>query len=192
MSTAALLLTGGASRRLGTDKARLVVDGERLVDRLARLLLAECTPVLEVGPGYGSLSAVREEPPGAGPLAAVAAGAEALDAGGHVGPVIVMAVDLPGVTAELVAWLRAHPTSASLVPVVDDVAQVLCARYSADALGRVSGLVERGKRSMHALVEVTTVHRAGIVEWGPVADAAAFVDVDSRAEAAAAGIDLPR
>lgn len=192
MPTAALLLTGGASRRLGTDKAHLVVDGERLVDRLARLLLAECAPVLEVGPGYGSLSAVREEPPGAGPLAAVAAGVAGLTGAGHSGPAIVMAVDLPGVTAELVAWLRAHPTSESLVPVVDDVAQVLCARYSTDALTRASGLVQAGKRSMHALVDVVTVHRAGIDEWGPVTVAAAFADVDSRADAAAAGIDLPR
>ena len=192
MSTAALLLTGGSSRRLGTDKATLVVDGERLVDRLGRLLLTECRPVLEVGPGYGTLPAVREEPPGAGPLAAVAAGATALTAAGHTGPTIVMAVDLPGVTASIVAWLCGHPSSDSVVPIVVGVAQVLCARYSADALASATQLVGEGARSMHALLDVTVVHEAGAEEWRSVAVAAAFSDVDSRAEAAAAGIDLPR
>ncbi len=192
MSTAALLLTGGASRRLGIDKATLVLDGERLVDRLAPVLLAVCEPVLEVGPGYGTLPAVREDPPGRGPLAAVAAGASALFDGGHSGATIVLAVDLPGVTTPLVAWLREHPSHDCVVPIVDDVAQVLCARYSASALGAAAGLVAAGARSMHALLDVVSVHEADALEWRSVADATAFADVDSRAQAAAAGIDLPR
>jgi len=37
-----LLLTGGASRRFGSPKAELTIDGERLADRGARLLLDVC------------------------------------------------------------------------------------------------------------------------------------------------------
>ncbi len=192
MSTAALLLTGGASRRLGTDKATLVVDGDRLVDRLERLLVATCAPVLEVGPGYGTLPAVREDPPGDGPLAAVAAGWAALTTRGHDGPAIVLAVDLPGITAPILEWLRDHPATGSVVPVVDGVAQVLCARYSAMLLSSAAPLLGGGARSMHALLDAHPVHRADVDEWRIVADASAFADVDSRADAAAAGIDLHR
>jgi len=191
VSTAALLLTGGSSRRLGTDKATLIVSGERLVDRLARVLVTECDPVLEVGPGYGTLPAVREDPPGGGPLAAVAAGATALVADGHEGPAIVLAVDLPGVTAAIIGWLLEHPSPDSVVPVVDEITQVLCARYTADALATAVRLVRDGARSMHALLDAAPVHEAGADEWRSVAVASAFADVDSRAEAAAAGIDLP-
>lgn len=192
MSTAALLLTGGASRRLGADKAILRVDDDRLVDRVAGLLLAECDPVLEVGPGYGSWPAVREDPAGGGPLTAVAAGATALSADGHDGPAVVLAVDLPGMTARVVAWLRDHPSPESVVPIVDDVAQVLCARYSAAALAAAAPLVRDGARSMHALLDAIPVHRARADEWRSVADATVFADVDTRADAAAAGIDPPR
>lgn len=192
MSTAALLLTGGASRRLGVDKATLLVEGERLVDRLARLLLATCDPVLEVGPGHGVLPVVREDPVGNGPLAAMAAGATALASGGHGGPVIVLAVDLPRVTAAIIEWLRDHPSPDCVVPVVDEVAQVLCARYAHDACTLSARLVGDGARSMHALLDATSVHEAGADEWGSVADARAFIDIDSPPAAAAAGIELPR
>src|SRR3954468_1318664 len=100
-SVAGLLLPGGASRRMGRDKALLEVGGQRLVDRAATALAAVADPVLEVGPGWSVLPAVREDPPGSGPLAAVVAGAAALRAGGHDGPVIVLAVDMPFVTVEL-------------------------------------------------------------------------------------------
>ena len=46
-----LLLTGGRSRRLGADKAGLVLDGETLAHRMAARLAAVCDPVLEVGRG---------------------------------------------------------------------------------------------------------------------------------------------
>ena len=45
-----LLLTGGASRRLGTDKATIVWQGETLAVRAAVVLAQVCAPVLEVGP----------------------------------------------------------------------------------------------------------------------------------------------
>ena len=44
----ALLLTGGASRRMGSPKALLDVDGLPLAVRSARVLAAACDPVIEV------------------------------------------------------------------------------------------------------------------------------------------------
>src|SRR5712692_6470867 len=71
---AALLLTGGSSRRMGQPKAAIVVDGTSLADRTAALLALVSDPVIEVGPGYTNLVRVQESPAGGGPLAAVAAG----------------------------------------------------------------------------------------------------------------------
>ena len=59
---AALLLTGGASRRLGRDKATLMVGGVPLARRTAALLVEVANPVIEVGPGYTGLPHVVEKP----------------------------------------------------------------------------------------------------------------------------------
>ena len=112
---------------MGRDKALLEVDGQRLVDRAAALLAAVADPVVEVGPGWSGLPAVREDPPGSGPLAAVSAGAAALRRMGHDGAVIVLAVDMPRVSAELLRLLATRDGPATAVPRAGGHPQPLCA-----------------------------------------------------------------
>lgn len=191
MSIGGVLLTGGASRRLGTPKATLVADGETLAARLARLLTTVCDRTVEVGPGFSALPAVREEPAGTGPLAALAAGAAALEVGGGPDAAIVLAVDLPLVDEPLLRWLAGHHATESIVPVVEGRAQPLCARYSREALGVASELVDRGERSMHALLDAIDVRYADESEWGTVCDASVFLDVDTPEDVTRAGLVLP-
>lgn len=191
MPLGGLLLTGGASSRLGFTKAELICGDERLVDRGARVLGAVCDDVIEVGTGFGSLPTVHEDPPGSGPLAAVAAGVAALRERGHVDSVLVLAVDLPFVEATLLAWLGAHPATGSVVPRVAGIAQSVCARYSSDALSTARALVGAGERSMRALldrVEVTYVDEA---EWSVVCDERAFADIDTPEDLARFGVGKP-
>lgn len=94
--TPAVVLAGGASARLGgTDKTRLELGGVPLLDRVLGLLTG---PVVVVGPARPTcrdVGWVREEPPGGGPLAALAAGL-----GSVRGPrVLLLAADLPFLTA---------------------------------------------------------------------------------------------
>jgi len=77
-TVAAILLTGGKSRRMGHDKSRLIVEGSTLAVRTARLLRPVVETAVEVGPGVSGLPTTLEEPPGGGPLAALSAGYRAL------------------------------------------------------------------------------------------------------------------
>jgi molybdopterin-guanine dinucleotide biosynthesis protein A len=175
-----LLLTGGASRRMGADKSSLIVGGERLADRSARVLTEVCAPVLEVGPGHTGLDAVREDPPGGGPLAAIAAGARALRELGHRGAALVLAVDLPLVTKEALAFLRDFPGPDSVVPFVAGQPQPLCARYSAEALDRAPSAVAEGEDSVRRFLRsLPSVQWVGPRMWGAVADERTFADVDT-------------
>src|SRR2546429_4807840 len=88
---AGLLLTGGSSRRMGRDKAELVVAGERLADHAARELTGACEPVLEIRPGRSELEAVADDEPRAGPLAALVTGARALRPRRYQGAVLLLA-----------------------------------------------------------------------------------------------------
>jgi molybdopterin-guanine dinucleotide biosynthesis protein A len=188
----ALLLTGGASRRFGSTKAELRVDGERLADRGARVLCAVCDPVVEVGPAFSSLPAVRESPAGSGPLAAMVAGGDALAArGAGDRPFVVLAVDLPFVDVALIAWLRDFDAAGAVVPIVDGRAQPLCSRYPASTVAVARSLLDRDVRSMHALLAEIDVTWADERDWGSVTSAASFADVDTPEDAARGGIEGP-
>lgn len=104
----AIILTGGASRRMGADKASLDWDGQRAVDRVAALAMAAgAARVLTAGRDLG-LEHVEDPEPGAGPVAGVLGGARAMAARG-LARALVLAVDAPTVTADDLAPLLAAP-----------------------------------------------------------------------------------
>lgn len=98
------MLAGGAARRLGgVDKPMIEVDGRALLHRVVGSLVS-AEPVVVVGPRRAGLPEVvwtREEPPGSGPVAALAAGL-ALVPNEYVA---VLAADLPRITAATVERL---------------------------------------------------------------------------------------
>jgi molybdopterin-guanine dinucleotide biosynthesis protein A len=187
-----LLLTGGASRRLGVDKATLVIADETLASRGARRLASVCDPVLEVGPGVTSLTPVREEPAGSGPLAALAAGADALAARGQSGAVVLLAVDLLNVDVPLLELLRDWDGAPTVVPEAGGRLQPVCARYGPDAQRAAATLVSDGAQALHALLDVLDFDVVSTRVWREVAPADAFLDVDTPEDADRAGIDTSR
>jgi molybdopterin-guanine dinucleotide biosynthesis protein A len=174
---------------MGRDKAELVIAGERLADRAARVLSAACDPVLEVGPGRSALAAVAEDEPRAGPLAALAAGTAALRAGGHDGAVLLFGVDLPFATGPLLRLVAQHPAAESVVPVAGGTRQSCCARYAPGALDTATDLVGRGERALHALLAAVPVVEVSEAEWREVAPADALADLDTPEDLARHGVE---
>jgi molybdopterin-guanine dinucleotide biosynthesis protein A len=170
---AGVLLTGGASRRMGTDKATIELDGETLAARAARVLTAVCAPVVEVGPGHTPLTTVREEPRGRGPLAALVAGADAL--GAHT--VLLLACDMPYVEAPLLELLASWPGARTVVPVARGRRQYTCARYGPDALARARAVLASGGSSLRAVCE--GAEELPEAAWRSVAGPDAFTDLDT-------------
>jgi molybdopterin-guanine dinucleotide biosynthesis protein A len=165
---------------MGTDKASLLIDGLPLARRTAGLLAMVADPAVEIGPGSTGLPAMAEDPPGRGPLAAVAAGADYLETLGHRGPVIVLATDLPRLTVGLVELLASSPVAGCLVPMDRGRPQPLCARYDPAALVAARRLVAAGERSMTALLEQVDVTWLEPADWQAAAgDPDALLDVDT-------------
>jgi molybdopterin-guanine dinucleotide biosynthesis protein A len=108
MSFAAVILAGGkASRLSGVDKVMLEVGGRSLLGR-ALDAVTGADPVVVVGPRRELAVDVvwtREEPPGSGPMAALAAGIAVLPS--RVKEVAVLAADLPNIGPSTVDRLRA-------------------------------------------------------------------------------------
>jgi molybdopterin-guanine dinucleotide biosynthesis protein A len=171
---------------MGVDKAAIRLSdadgrsGPTLAERTVDLLLEACSPAVEVGPGRTCLPAVAESPAGAGPLAAMVAGWDALRAGGWFGPVVVVATDLPMLTSSMLVWLAEHPASGSVVPVAGGRVQPLCARYSPADMDVAARLVRQGERALSALLDVTDPLLAGEDAWAAGAGGdAVLTDVDT-------------
>jgi molybdopterin-guanine dinucleotide biosynthesis protein A len=167
---------------MGFDKALLNVEGVPNAVRLGRALGQVTSPAVEVGPGRSGLPALLESPAGAGPLAALCAGASALRDLGHRGPVLLLACDLPFMTAAVLKAIAYRPGLASVVPLAGGKLQPLCARWSEADLFLASRLVDEGERSMKALLG-----KAIFITFGPsdrpvwIGDEV-FADVDTPAD----------
>jgi molybdopterin-guanine dinucleotide biosynthesis protein A len=193
-----LLLTGGASRRLGRDKALLPVGegGEPLARTLGRFLAAVTGTAVEVGPGHSGLPVPDEPDPGEGPLAAIAAGWSYLLAHGRTGPVLVLATDLPRLSPrclrEIASWPA--PEGSSVVPVIRGRLQPLCARWSAGALERAAALVAQGERRVQAALDHGSLLRlteGDLARCTPPIDAPTeLADVDVPDDLRRLGLDL--
>ncbi len=117
---AAVVLAGGTAVRLdGADKASLEHSGRSLLEHALAAVRA-AAEVVVVGdrvPTTRAVTFTRESPAGGGPLAALCAGVDAL--AGRPRLVVVLAVDMPHVTATTVERLLAAAAEAEGAWLVD-------------------------------------------------------------------------
>jgi molybdopterin-guanine dinucleotide biosynthesis protein A len=147
--------------------------------------------VVEVGPGRSGLPYVREDPPGRGPLAALAAGFAWLDAAGYRGPAIVLAVDLPRVDGRVLRLLADHPGDGTVLPCVDGRLQLVCARYGADVSREARALVAAGYGALRDLVARVPHEVLDDAALAAVGGPDVLADVDTPDDARRLGIALP-
>ena len=156
----AALFAGGASRRMGTDKALLPWRGSTLVRYLAgeldffsEKLLSAQQPSLLPGADWRLVPDLR---PGCGPLGALESVLSAM----RSDAALCVACDLPFFTRELgQAMLRAFREGADCLICRDETGRVhpVCAIYRRQALPVVTGQLQAGDfRMMHLLANLKT------------------------------------
>jgi molybdenum cofactor guanylyltransferase len=186
---AAAVLAGGASRRMGRDKATMVVGGVELAARVLAAAARVAHPVVLVAPeGHPArrLAARAVADPGLGPLAALAAALDALDAG-HV---LVLAADHPGLRVELLAHLaglagRGEAVACRRGPRLEPLVAVY-QRAPALAAARARLADPGGDRSLLGLLAGLRTVVVEEPEWRPLdPDGRSFVDLDDPADLAA-------
>jgi molybdopterin-guanine dinucleotide biosynthesis protein A len=195
---AGAVLAGGPSRRMGRDKATLLVGGTALAQHALDALAAVADPVALVAPaGHpanallartapagspGRLVAVAD--PGNGPLAALAAAARALPAE-HL---VVAAADHPGLRVELLRHLVAGRAAApALACRRAGGVEPLVAVYRRDAvLAAAEARLAGPDRSLRGLLAELGARILEETEWRRFdPDGRSFVDLDDPAAVAA-------
>lgn len=161
---AAVVLAGGASRRMGRDKATLAHPdgGVTMVEYTVSVLSSRCAPLFVVaapGQALPTLDAevLRDEVRGVGPLLAAGCGLRAAAAAG-VDRAFVSAVDMPFLSADIIDELAQHHGVDIVLP-WDGRDHYLAGIYRTDLAGHIEALVASGERSMRALAETVVTQR---------------------------------
>ena len=167
------LQAGGTSRRMGRDKARVLLDGRPLITHVlerAAPLGDEVIVTTNAPRAYAFLGGVRlvaDEQPGAGALAGLRT---ALRAASHE-RLLVLACDLPFVCVPLIEHLlRAAPAADVVVPRWRGELEPLQAVYRRSCLAAVERALAEGRRRMidfHADVRVHVVEEDVVARLDP-------------------------
>ncbi|HEV2883645.1 MAG TPA: molybdenum cofactor guanylyltransferase [Pyrinomonadaceae bacterium] len=153
-SIEAFILAGGKSRRMGTDKSRLTIDGETFATRIASEL-APLTPRISLVGNNATatgLNHVADVYPEWGALGGVHAALSNCSAEWA----LVVACDYPFVTTDLFRRLAAlRDDFEAVAPVQSDlIPQPLCALYRVQpCLALAERLIKTGERKPIALLQ---------------------------------------
>ncbi|HBB87335.1 MAG TPA: hypothetical protein DC047_06940 [Blastocatellia bacterium] len=183
---AAFILAGGASRRMGTDKSRLLLDGKSFVEHIAAALAkisgevtggitGEITVVGKPATGSTNLRYVTDVYPNWGALGGVHTALASSDAAWC----LVVACDFPFVTAELFDRLASLRKGFEAVAPIqsDGIAQPLCALYQTErCLARAGELINSGERKPVALLQSVRTRWVPFAELDDLPGADRFFD----------------
>ena len=163
------VLTGGASRRFGSDKALFRVDGVALAEHVCRMVRAagagEVMAVGGDGPALSGLGCfdrhLQDHWPGQGPLGGIITALEA--ANSEVA--VILACDTPAMSASAPRRLiDALGEADVVVGVVDGRDQPLTAAWRGDVVGRLRLAFEAGERAPRRVIESLTVARVELAD----------------------------
>lgn len=181
----AVILAGGASARMGSDKAIYEVGGRAMLDRVvdaARQALGEVAVVGRRSAPNHVRAIPDAGPVHRGPLSGIVTALDILRA-----PIVALAVDQPLVRAETIRHLAAEgDPRLPAVPVEDGWDQVTCARYPLEILDDARRELEAGGnvRGLLRRVPTTRIEAATWRRWGE--DGRSWFSIDEAADVVAA------
>ena len=143
-----VILAGGASRRMGTCKALLKINGETMLSRILRQLSEFDRVLLSTGdPTLGeglSVECTADLYPGMGPLAGLHAAFCAVDSEA----LLVLPCDLPFFTKQAAEYLLDHmPEDADALVCMDSTGRIhpLCGIYRRSVLPALEARLKAGE-----------------------------------------------
>jgi molybdenum cofactor guanylyltransferase len=178
----AVLFVGGESRRMGTDKAMLDLNGEPLWSRQLRILHELCPAKILVSarnkpvwcpPG---IEVVLDEPPSRGPLSGLTAALEKIETT-HL---LALAVDMPQMTSELLMklWKLTNPGS-GIVPKNRRFFESLCAIYPIESKSAAEEMLSGNNVSLHSFINTLVAKKQILFYNVPKCDHNSFQNINT-------------
>jgi molybdopterin-guanine dinucleotide biosynthesis protein A len=162
------ILAGGASSRMGRDKALLELGGEALIVRMARLVESVASDAMVIGDSAAfralGLRTIGDDWPGAGPLGGIATALRASRAAWS----LVVACDLPYLTKPWLDYAIARALASraeAVVPMNAYASEPLCALYHQRAEPAICGVLKLGIRKVTEALRSLNVEMIEPAEW---------------------------
>ena len=186
-SIAGFILVGGESRRMGTDKSGLTLNGQSFVDRIAGEISGVTSSVTIVGSNAAALQLKRLSNPARvpdvyphwGALGGVHAALAACSTQCAADWALIVACDFPFVTRELFVRLASLRESFEAVAPIqtDSIPQPLCALYLVEpCLARAEELIKSGERKPIALLQSVRIRWVLFSELADLKQATSLFD----------------
>jgi molybdopterin-guanine dinucleotide biosynthesis protein A len=184
----AIILAGGESRRMGQDKANLLLGERTLLQSVAATLqplFAEVIVSVRQPRHEIDLPQVCDDPLHTGPLAGLVAGLERI----NTPWLFALACDMPFITPAVIEYLAQQRADyQAVVPMVSGYPQPLAAFYAASCLPLARDCLNgAGKHSLRELLEhlqVRYVNEAELLNADPTL--ASFFELDTPQDVAIA------
>ena len=165
---AGFILAGGASSRMGRDKALLELGGVPLIVRTARLVESVVGAATVVGDSAAfralGLRTIADDWPGAGPLGGIATALRASSAPWS----LVVACDLPYLTKPWLEYAVARALASqadAVIPMNATGTEPLCALYHRSAEPGIRGPLALGNRKVKDAIGGLRVEIIEPAEW---------------------------
>jgi len=163
-SVSAAILLGGASSRMGTDKAQLTYEGMSYAGRISKRLGNLFEQVYLVGGEAPADALGQQVADEAGPRCPLRGLVSVLEVA-RSERVLLLATDMPMITPELVLALVAWPEADVVLPRTDFGLQPLCAIYHRErVLPCARRALEEDRLSLHGLLDECSISVLGVDE----------------------------
>jgi len=149
------VLAGGASRRMGRDKTQIQWGSGTLLTHAIERVECVAAEVFVVGAVQANnvpVNVIKDQISGVGPLAGIHTALTYSSTDWN----LILGVDLPLITPEILGWLAQVPADNSEMAIVSRVhrrLQPLCGIYHRDCLTEIDRALAKRDSSIHRLLE---------------------------------------
>ncbi len=134
------VLAGGKSSRMGQNKALMIYQNQRLVDRTLRLLTSAGVNQVVVSGKIDGLNCITDTAPELGPVGGIASVILAKKYVGGIGGIVFIPVDMPLLTSDLISKLIGDQSSC-----FENLPLPVFLKMSDQLLGLAKEIIKTGK-----------------------------------------------
>ncbi len=172
MRIQSVIIAGGLSVRMGSDKVNLIWQGQTLLRRIAGEALKASSPIMIVGrerpPGWDldGCEFFSDDLPGLGPLGGLLTALQHTECDG----VAALACDMPLLTVSGIEWLLQAAAGIAddkngLATMNADKIEPLYSVYFSNCLPLIEKMLARGSRALYKLIEMGDFHHIRAPEF---------------------------